>query len=85
MDNINRLVIVELRALGRRYMQLGSLYTYRNWQLFAEALNDCAIQWNTLDVDYRCKREAINVWQSIVQFIIRQMQIGYEQPIKILS
>ena len=47
------------------------------WQVFADALIECAIvEWN--GGGYRC-REAMNGWRLIVHFIIRQMQIGYEQ------
>uniref|UniRef100_A0A915AI51 Globin family profile domain-containing protein n=1 Tax=Parascaris univalens TaxID=6257 RepID=A0A915AI51_PARUN len=78
LENLNQFDDVAnfCRQLGRRharYISLGFRPEY--WDIFAEALTECAIDW---EGGLRC-REALNGWRTLVSFIIEQMRVGFRE------
>uniref|UniRef100_A0A914XF89 Globin family profile domain-containing protein n=1 Tax=Plectus sambesii TaxID=2011161 RepID=A0A914XF89_9BILA len=65
------------QALGANHVKLESRgFKMVYWDVFAEAMTECAIDWE--DGVVYCS-EAMHAWRLLVSFFVNQMRIGFEQ------
>ncbi|TKR60663.1 hypothetical protein L596_027877 [Steinernema carpocapsae] len=74
-DRVSKFCI-ELGKTHVKFMRRGFKTSF--WDIFAEALTECAIDW---EGGLRC-RDVLNGWRTLVSFIIEEMRKGFEKERK---